>query len=146
MIRTLLVIGALAYSFTACNAQETSNQQHAPKIDSKVTKHYDDKGNLIGYDSSYTEYYSNIEGNGLMLDSLFNHIRQQFANQHQMFNSWNQTDSLFLKQFDAFQFDEQFNAMNRFMREVDSLQNNLMRKHLYNKSTQPTSTKPGITM
>lgn len=147
MIRTLLIIGVLACGFTACNAQATSKApQRAPKIDSKVTKQYDEKGNLIGYDSTYTEYYSNVEGDSLLHDSLFDRIRQQFTNQRRMFGGWKQTDSLFMGGFEGFPFDEQFNAMNRFMREVDSLQNSMMRQQLYHKNVPPSQTKPSITM
>jgi hypothetical protein len=33
-----------------------------PKVDIKASRRYDDKGNIIGYDSTYSSYYSNIQG------------------------------------------------------------------------------------
>src|SRR6266705_2989824 len=38
---------------------KTSNE---PKVDIKVNRHYDNEGNIIGYDSTYSSYYSNVPG------------------------------------------------------------------------------------
>ncbi|MCB4234259.1 hypothetical protein LDL59_01710 [Kaistella anthropi] len=46
-----------------------------PIEDIKVNKEYDENGNLIRYDSTYTYYYSNIEGDEIAADSIFNNFR-----------------------------------------------------------------------
>ncbi len=42
-----------------------------PKEDIKVNKEYDENGYLIRYDSTYTYYYSNIEGDEIVADSIW---------------------------------------------------------------------------
>jgi hypothetical protein len=41
-----------------------------PKVAIKVNRRFDEKGNLIGFDSTYTSYYSNISGDTAQMDSL----------------------------------------------------------------------------
>jgi hypothetical protein len=41
-----------------------------PKVNIQVSRRYDDKGNLIGFDSTYSSYYSNVAGDTAQMDSL----------------------------------------------------------------------------
>lgn len=49
-----------------------------PKIDIKVNRHYDNKGNIIGYDSTYSSYYSSVEGDTIGLRSKMRKFDQYF--------------------------------------------------------------------
>ena len=95
MKRSLMLL-LLAGVITSCNAQTSESKKGAqkgdfpktekqdenqPQVNVKVNKRYDDNGNLVGYDSTYTEYYSNLEGDTLMLDSLWNGF-QPYMNEH----------------------------------------------------------------
>ena len=69
---------------TGCNGQnndkanEIKNDtitQIQPKTDIRVNKKYDADGNLIRYDSSYSYYYSNIENDTILKDSIFDNFR-----------------------------------------------------------------------
>jgi hypothetical protein len=66
--------------FSACR-ENTSGQKmkaETEKPDSvkkpqefiKVNRHYDDKGNMVGFDSTYTSFYSNMEGDTVAMDSM----------------------------------------------------------------------------
>ena len=65
---------------------------YKPKVDIKVNRHYDDDGNLIGFDSVYSSYYSTIQGDTLKMDSLMHSF-----------------DSFFNRRYPSF-FDDQFNT------------------------------------
>src|SRR5688500_15606412 len=56
-----------------------------PKFNIQVNKHYDDKGKVIGFDSTYSSYYSNIEGDTMKTDSLFQSFDRYFDANHSLF-------------------------------------------------------------
>ena len=69
----------------ANNASAATDSLGKPKVSIKVNRRYDDKGNLIGFDSTYSSYYSNIKGDTSKMDSLmqgfdsyFNRNRSSF--------------------------------------------------------------------
>lgn len=96
MKRSLMLL-LLAGVFTSCNAQTSQTQPETktnkeitksdkkdkdqPQVNVKVNKKYDKDGNLVGFDSTYVEYYSNIKGDTVMLDSLMNGF-EPFMNEH----------------------------------------------------------------
>ncbi len=129
--------------FASCNAQtekktevqkeEIGKEQIEPKVDYKVNKEYDDEGNLIGYDSTYTYYYSNIDKDAMMRDSVF----EKFSKHFNMGNSLTGDDFFrdFLKE-ESFSKDEFFKEdffsgdfksnqeiINRMLSRMDSLKN-----------------------
>src|SRR4051812_3814635 len=55
-------------------ATNTADRVRKPAVNIKVNKHYDDKGNLVGMDSTYSWYYSNIKGDTARIDSLFHNF------------------------------------------------------------------------
>ena len=65
-----------------------------PKVNIKVNKRYDDKGNVIGFDSAYTSFYSNIQGDTSRMDSLMGSFDRYFKRDHSLFFD-NQFNSLF---------------------------------------------------
>jgi hypothetical protein len=111
-----------------------------PKIDVKVNKQFDDKGNVIRYDSSYSYYYFNpgkmdsLIGTDSIYGSFknwyFNNYNRSFNNQyHDIFF----TDSLFkydLFNEDFFQkrFDLNMNRMRKMYQQMDSVKNEYFHK------------------
>jgi len=110
-----------------------------PKVDITVNKHYDDKGNVIGFDSTYTSFYSNVEGDKLKMDSLFRSFeghfnlgKTSFTGRH--FDSLFFNDSLRYPDFfhdDFFLRRYELNDpyLRDMMRSMDSLKNNFYREH-----------------
>jgi hypothetical protein len=68
-----------------------------PKVNIKVNRHYDDKGNLVGFDSTYSSFYSNAKGDTLKMDSLMNNFDRYFYKNH---------SSLFDRQFNSLFFND----------------------------------------
>jgi hypothetical protein len=88
-IAALIFIGMMLVS----SCQQTSNGQSKveqkkeqaqaqdtvkPKVSISVNRHYDDKGNLTGFDSTYSSFYTNVHGDTSGLHS--------FLNDHRLFN------------------------------------------------------------
>jgi hypothetical protein len=104
-----------------------------PKEDIKVNKEYDENGNLIRYDSTYTYYYSNIEGDEIAADSIFNNFRNMFEDNYSFsttpyFNDLFFEDSLLKYDFyknDFFheRFMNNMQQMERLFWEMDSIEN-----------------------
>jgi len=121
-----------------------------PKVNIKVNKHYDDKGNVIGFDSTYTSYYSNIQRNTGRMDSLMQNFDTYFNRKHSdffkdQFQSLFFTDSLlpiaigtdffhndfFLKRYEL--NDSYFrDVMNR----MDSIKNHFYKDRLREDGTR----------
>ncbi|QQT63573.1 hypothetical protein I6I97_07250 [Sphingobacterium multivorum] len=104
-----------------------------PKEDIKVNKEYDENGYLIRYDSTYTYYYSNIEGDEIVADNIFNNFRNMFENNYSFstmpyFNDLFFEDSLLKYGFyknDFFheRFMNNMQQMERLFWEMDSIKN-----------------------
>lgn len=75
------------------SASVARDSLNKPKVNIKVNKHYDDKGNVVGFDSTYTSFYSNILGDTATMDSLMSSFDQYFRRDHSLF------------------FDRQFNSL-----------------------------------
>jgi hypothetical protein len=61
---------------------QPQDSANAPKVNIKVNKHYDDKGNVVGFDSTYTSFYSNVQGDTARMDSLMHSFDQYFKRDH----------------------------------------------------------------
>jgi hypothetical protein len=104
-----------------------------PKVNIKVNRHFDDKGNLVGFDSTYSSFYSNVSGDTMKMDSLMNSFDKYFYRDHSSllnrhFNDLFFTDSLRYPDFfhrDFFQKRYELNDayMKDMMRGMDSLKN-----------------------
>jgi hypothetical protein len=121
-------IGGTAMMTLSChektNGQDTSDAQkdqasvvqdstkNQPKVSIKVNKRYDDKGNLVGFDSTYSSFYSNVEGDTARMDSLMNSFDRYFNRNHSSF------------------FDHQFNTLffNDSLRYPDFFHNDFFMK------------------
>ena len=49
-----------------------------PKVNIQVNRQYDSIGNVIGFDSTYTSYYSNVQGDRGKMDSVMSSFDRYF--------------------------------------------------------------------
>jgi hypothetical protein len=130
MIRTASIAIALSVTLISCNGQ-TKIQNGESVIDSanpqtsiKVEKKYDNNGNLIKYDSTYSFYYSNVKNNINLKDSIFNNFKNNFNKSYffstnPYFNDFFFEDSLL--KYDFYRKDFFMNRFRNNMRRMDSL-------------------------
>lgn len=118
---------------TNLSAQDTIK----PKVSIQVNRRYDDKGNLIGLDSTYSSYYSNISGDTSMMDSIMKDFDSYFKRDHSLFfnqgmNSLFFNDSIRYPNFfhkDFFQRHYEINDhyFRDMMQRLDSIKNKFYR-------------------
>lgn len=144
MIALLFLAGATACNGQGEKKQEAKNLEAAPAGPQgtwKVNRHYDEKGNMVGYDSTYVWSYSSRNGlrQNVDADSVMAAFRRQF-NTHfpSLFNHsfgepvWN--DSLFYREFtgpDYFlhKWHNDYFDMQKMMERMDSLRNDFLRNN-----------------
>ena len=126
------------------------NDTITPKTNIIVNKEYDDKGNLIRYDSTYSSYYSNIETNKLLGDSVLNNFKNYFNQSYGFsnqpyFNNFFFEDSLlkydfYKRDFFSNRFENNMEHMDKLFMEMDSLKNSFFYQQFQNtdkgKNTQ----------
>ena len=140
IIFLLIIFSSL---LTNCKGQnnksvEENSNTHKPKTNIIVNKEYDEDGNLIKYDSTYSYYYSNIENDTILRDSIFNQFKSQFDEKYifsndPFFNNFFYEDSTFYNEFfteDFFshRFRDNIEQMNKLFLEMDSLKNHYFLK------------------
>jgi hypothetical protein len=76
---------------------EGSDSTNQPKVNIQVNRKYDDKGNLVTFDSTYSTYYSDIKGDTPRMDSLMKRFDVWFEHNH---------SSLFDRQFNSLFFND----------------------------------------
>lgn len=135
---------AIMLNLSACNGQPTTDgrttsadtlaaNSDTPQVDVRVNKRYDEHGNLIAYDSSYTSVYQSRSGDAAFMDSVFKDFMPGFGMRYPFlndpgFNSLFFPDSSFHQDFfnnDLFQKRMEMNQryMQRMMEQMDSLKN-----------------------
>jgi hypothetical protein len=110
-----------------------------PKVNIKVNRRYDDKGNLIGFDSTYSSYYSNIGKDSAQMDSLMNSFDRYFNRNHSSFFRNEFTPLFFndsLRYPDFFHNDffmKRYELNDQYMRDMmnrmDSIKNRFYQEH-----------------
>lgn len=137
---TLMLLLSLSACHEKTNGQEQAETKptitvpdntHKPDVKIQVNKRYDDKGNLIGFDSLYSSYYSSVPDD--TLDSLHHGFEAYFSQKHSAFfnnrmNSLFFSDTLSYPDFfhdDFFQQHLRLNDayMKDMMRQMDSIKN-----------------------
>lgn len=141
-----LVLGAGIVVAAVANNQARTTSQHGheampptaqpvdtPQVEVKVNKEYDDQGNLIRFDSTYTKVYSSLGGDSLLIDSLMQGFMQHFQGMgawgmDQGFNDLFFRDSLLHYDFFHDDFFRQRLQLNQdyledMMQRMDSLKN-----------------------
>lgn len=129
----------LSFSLTNCNGQESNNKTTSkndtvkPQIKSEVYKEYDEDGNLIRIDSTYSYFYSNIKNDSILEQQFFKDFKMGFE------DNFSTIDSLFMQDFfmdtpfkmndfytDDF-FENRFNLQQNNIKEIfkrmDSIKN-----------------------
>jgi hypothetical protein len=114
-------------------AMVASDSLNKPKVNIQVNRHYDDKGNMIGFDSTYSTFYSNVEGDTVKMDSLMHSFDHYFDRNHASFFN-RQLDPLFFE--DSLRYPDFFHDdfflrryesndayMKRMMERMDSIKN-----------------------
>jgi len=149
-----ILIGSafLCISFTSKNNSENSTfdkiisndtiKGNQPKIDIKVNKEYDENGNIIRYDSSYSSsyFYSNSDLTEKEMDSIMNSFKPFFFDNYSnildhSFDRFFFNDSLFFNDFyrdDFFEreYQRDYFPLNDVMRQFDSLKNEFFRRSI----------------
>ncbi len=110
-----------------------------PKVDINVNKRYDQKGNLIAFDSTYSSYYSNRIGGKKLMDSLFREFKPMISQEFPLtkdkrFSELFFNDSLLYSDFfheDFFRKRLELNDeyMENMMFQMDSIKNEFFREH-----------------
>jgi hypothetical protein len=125
--------------FASCSHAQTSgktddkNKLNEPNTEIKVNKEYDEQGNLIRYDLTYSYFYSNMGGDELLMDSIFNDYKFKFDQNFPYldkpyFEDLFFIDSLLLNDFykDDF-FEKRFmmnmERMRQLFQDMDSMKN-----------------------
>ena len=124
-------------------SKETINQ---PQTEVKVNKEYDENGNVVRYDSTYSYYYSNIDGDSLLEDSIMsnfkNHLNINFGfSSDPFFDDFFFQDSLM--QYDFYNNDffieryrNNHKKMNDLFFEMDSIKNLFFEEQFKNSNNK----------
>ncbi|MFO7869741.1 MAG: hypothetical protein R6U95_10635 [Bacteroidales bacterium] len=147
-MKTIIGILLIGLCCASCNAQDENstspkepkqtNTQSKPEEKVIVNKEYDDDGNIIKYDSTYSYYYSNIEGDKKVADSIFNQFKKSFNQQYTFseqpfFYDFFFEDSLlhydfYKKDFFIERYKQNMKQMNQLFMEMDSVKNEFFEK------------------
>ncbi|MBP6390559.1 MAG: hypothetical protein KA175_05830 [Flavobacteriales bacterium] len=140
----MLAWTAIMLNLSACNGQPTTDgttasidtlaqRQDTPQVEVRVNKEYDEHGNLIAFDSSYSSVYHGRSGDAAFMDSMFKDFMPGFGMRYPFlndpgFNNLFFPDSSFHQDFfhdDFFQKRMETNQryMQRMMEQMDSLKN-----------------------
>lgn len=150
------IVLAFLLSLSSCNGQSVKEKKdtsvkNTPKTDIKVNKEYDENGNLIRFDSTYSSYYSNILNDTVLSDSIFNNFKSLFNqkylfSQQPYFNEFFFQDSLLKYDFyknDFFwsRYKNNMQKMDKLFLEMDSMKNYFFEKQFQNPSDKKTVPK-----
>lgn len=147
MKKILLLVFAALLNFSSysrekeeINNKKNNEKSCQPQSNIIVNKEYDDNGNLIRYDSTYSYYYSSTEEDTVLRDSIFNDFKNYFNNQYlfsgkPFFEDFFFEDSLLFYDFykdDFFLKRYQFNMekMYELFWEMDSIKNDFFMDQL----------------
>jgi hypothetical protein len=119
-----------------------------PKVNIKVNKRYDDKGNVIGFDSTYTSFYSNVQGDTARMDSLMGSFDRYFKRDHSLFFD-NQFNSLFFNDSTRYPdffhddfFMKRYELNDHYIRDMMSRMDSIKNHFYYERSKQHKNRDP----
>jgi len=124
---------------SSCNAQTNTdkniNQQNKIEPEEKiiVNKEYDENGNLIRFDSTYSYFYSNLDSNSTLEGNAFKYFQEDFFNsfpniQKPLLDNIFFEDSLltydfYKNNFFSKRFEMNWKKYNDIFKEMDSIKN-----------------------
>lgn len=151
-MKTLVfLIISITLTSSSCNGQNNKQDKTVtstihkkepgkPEETIKVNRHYDKKGNLVSFDSTYTSYYENRKGNKKLMDSLVqifksSPFKDQFPSMNdKYFKDLFLTDSLINNDFfhedffrKRFELNEKY--MQQMMQRMDSVKNEFFKSN-----------------
>jgi hypothetical protein len=117
MKRLVVLAFVLFLVWNHCSGQEIheknskSENKAAPDTEIKVNKEYDEDGNIIKYDSTYSYLYSNTVKDRILIDSILNNFNKNFQQRDFFFREPLRGDPFFSDEFfsDEFFSDKFFN-------------------------------------
>lgn len=128
MIRKIVMLLAVVFTFSSCTGQEKEKKENEsqPKTNVVVNKEYDDNGNLIKYDSTYSYYYSNIEKDTFLMDSILNDFKGHFNENFYFSNRPYFNDLFFDDSLMGYDFYKSNFFLNRYKTNMERMQNLFM--------------------
>ncbi len=145
-MKKTLLIALISLSISGCQAHDQKDKkeialadtvQNKPHVNWKVNKQFDEQGNLIRYDSTYTWSYTGATGiNTVNAGSVMNAFKKQFDTQfpslfRESFGNpiWN--DSLFYRDFTGphyfmHKWENNYFDMQKMMDKMDSFRNSFL--------------------
>ena len=122
----------MALSFFNCQSQnskekiksEVINDTIKPQTKVTVKKQFDEFGNLIHLDSTYSYFYSNIKGDSILEKDVFNKFKLNFNNQFTPLDSFFKNDFFMSSPFNHNDFytDDFFkNSFKSHQKKIDDL-------------------------
>lgn len=124
---------------TKSHTATMSDTVNKPKVNIQVNRRYDGKGNLIGFDSTYSSFYSNRKGDTAEMDSLMHSFDRYFQRSHssfldRQFNPLFFNDSLRYPDFfhndffmKRYELNDQY--LKETMKSMDSIKNRFFQEH-----------------
>ncbi|ADY30678.1 MULTISPECIES: hypothetical protein [Cellulophaga] len=147
-MKKYLALALLICLNVSCNGQNNKEEttpktaEKVPPGDWKVNKQYDDKGNLIQYDSIYSWSSSNTYNNlsDLEKDSLLHSYKSKFFSSLHSFPTPQDIDSIFMDSFfndDFFSsdFGEDFMQLDKIRNRMLQQQQQFLKK--YSSKVEP---------
>jgi hypothetical protein len=144
MKQIVMVAVAVFLGYLNCNGQIVDNGaadgKNSPKTNIKVNKEYDEQGNLIRYDSTYSYSYSNMDNDSIPNDSIFSMFRDHFNHRFSFsedpffkdffFRDSVMKDDFFNDDFFMKRFKQNMEQMDNLFQEMDSVKNDFYKKKI----------------
>lgn len=149
-----MLLTGILFTFSFCDkeikeqvAQEDTKDKstaindtlNKPNVNIQVNRRYDEKGNLIGFDSTYSSFYSNVKGDTAEMDSLMHSFDTYFFRNHSsffdrqfsplFFNDSLRYPDFFHKDFFMKRYELNDQYLRRIMQSMDSIKNRFFQEH-----------------
>jgi hypothetical protein len=151
-MKNIMLSAVLSLMIAACSGQKRKEQAKSmngsaqlmadtasnPKINVRVNRKYDDKGNLIRYDSTYSYYYASPEGQVKSIggDTLYNNFKSFFRQRYDTLFGNNMNDiflndslfgyDFFNKDYFSKRFEINKKSLEDMFRRMDSLKEDFL--------------------
>jgi len=78
LLLVLLLASVVNTSGQSKQLKKVLPKGNEPIVDIKINRHYDNKGNVIGYDSTYSSYYSSAPGDTIWMHKVMKDFNRHF--------------------------------------------------------------------